>query len=248
MGIGYERFTDRARMVLQFANQEACRFNHEYIGTEHILLGLVKEGNGVAAKVLESLGVDLRKIRLEVEKFLQSGPEMVTMGKMPQTPRAKRAIQFAREEAVALGHNYVGTEHLLLGLLRENEGVAAQVLTKLSVGLEQVRTATLEMLGFKQRVDADGTCEGDSGRKYKIGEQVPLTFSRTECNFDRACYRAMRMANSAFGVDIDGHLRNVDVERSQVSIHVKFVGYEAIGGMGGWSHVYTFEAWVEVGE
>ena len=95
----YERFTDRARKVMQLANQEAQRFNHEYIGTEHILLGLVKEGSGVAANVLKNLDVDLRKIRLEVEKLVQSGPDMVTMGKLPQTPRAKKVIEYALEEA-----------------------------------------------------------------------------------------------------------------------------------------------------
>ena len=122
----YERFTDRARKVMQLANQEAQRFNHEYIGTEHILLGLVKEGSGVAANVLKNLDIDLRKIRLEVEKIVQSGPDMVTMGKLPQTPRAKKVIEYSIEEARNLNHNYVGTEHLLLGLLREQEGVAAE--------------------------------------------------------------------------------------------------------------------------
>src|SRR5688572_32354676 len=95
----YERFTDRARKVMQLANQEAQRFNHEYIGTEHVLLGLIKEGSGVAANVLKNLDVDLRKIRLEVEKLVQSGPDMVTMGKLPQTPRAKKVIEYAIEEA-----------------------------------------------------------------------------------------------------------------------------------------------------
>src|SRR5881396_375433 len=113
----YERFTDRARKVMQLANQEAQRFNHEYIGTEHILLGLVKEGSGVAANVLKNLDVDLRKIRLEVEKIVQTGPDMVTIPNPPQTPRAKRVVEFAIDEACSLDHNYVGTEHLLLGIL-----------------------------------------------------------------------------------------------------------------------------------
>jgi len=121
----FERFTDRARKVMALANQEAQRFNHEYIGTEHILLGLVKEGSGVGANVLKNLDVDLRKVRLEVEKLVKSGPDMVTMGKLPQTPRAKKVIEYAIEEARNLNHNYVGTEHLLLGLLREHDGVAA---------------------------------------------------------------------------------------------------------------------------
>ena len=143
----YERFTDRARKVMQLANQEAQRFNHEYIGTEHVLLGLIKEGSGVAANVLKNLDVDLRKIRLEVEKLVQSGPDMVTMGKLPQTPRAKNVIEYSMEEARALGHNYVGTEHILLGLLREQEGVAAQVLMNLGLKLEDVREEVLNLLG-----------------------------------------------------------------------------------------------------
>ena len=143
----YERFTDRARKVMQLANQEAQRFNHEYIGTEHMLLGLVKEGTGVAANVLKNLDVDLRKIRLEVEKLVQSGPEMITMGKLPQTPRAKKVIEYSMEEARNLNHNFVGTEHILLGLLREQEGVAAQVLMNLGLKLEEVREEVLNLLG-----------------------------------------------------------------------------------------------------
>jgi ATP-dependent Clp protease ATP-binding subunit ClpC len=143
----YERFTDRARKVMQLANQEAQRFNHEYIGTEHVLLGLIKEGSGVAANVLKNLDVDLRKIRLEVEKLVQSGPDMVTMGKLPQTPRAKKVIEYSMEEARNLNHNYVGTEHILLGLLREQEGVAAQVLMNLGLKLEEVREEVLNLLG-----------------------------------------------------------------------------------------------------
>src|SRR3954464_4967844 len=143
----YERFTDRARKVMQLANQEAQRFNHEYVGTEHILLGLVKEGTGVAANVLNNLDVDLRKIRLEVEKIVVSGPDVVTIGKLPQTPKAKKVIEYGIEEARSLHHNYVGTEHLLLGLLREHDGVAAQVLMNLGLKLEEVREEVLNLLG-----------------------------------------------------------------------------------------------------
>ena len=143
----FERLTDRARKVMALANQEAQRFNHEYIGTEHILLGLVKEGSGVGANVLKNLDIDLRKVRLEVEKLVKSGPEMVTMGKLPQTPRAKKVIEYAIEEARNLNHNYVGTEHLLLGLLREHDGVAAQVLMNLGLKLEEVRDEVLNLLG-----------------------------------------------------------------------------------------------------
>jgi ATP-dependent Clp protease ATP-binding subunit ClpC len=157
----YERFTDRARKVMQLANQEAQRFNHEYIGTEHILLGLVKEGSGVAANVLKNLDIDLRKIRLEVEKIVQSGPDMVTMGKLPQTPRAKKVIEYSIEEARNLNHNYVGTEHLLLGLLREQEGVAAQVLMNLGLKLEDVREEVLNLLGHNMEANEGGS--GGSG-------------------------------------------------------------------------------------
>ena len=172
----YERFTDRARKVMQLANQEAQRFNHEYIGTEHILLGLVKEGSGVAANVLKNLDVDLRKIRLEVEKLVQSGPEMVTMGKLPQTPRAKKVIEYSMEEARNLNHNYVGTEHILLGLLREQEGVAAQVLMNLGLKLEDVREEVLNLLGHglegaeSERGGAEVGEGGSSGRSSKGGK------------------------------------------------------------------------------
>ena len=158
----YERFTDRARKVMQLANQEAQRFNHEYIGTEHILLGLVKEGSGVAANVLKNLDVDLRKIRLEVEKIVQTGPggDQVVLGKLPHTPRAKKVIEYSVEEARNLNHNYVGTEHLLLGLLREQEGVAAQVLMNLGLKLEDVREEVLNLLGTTCRSPAKGPTRG----------------------------------------------------------------------------------------
>ena len=151
----FERFTDRARKVMALANQEAQRFNHEYIGTEHILLGLVKEGSGVGANVLKNLDVDLRKVRLEVEKLVRAGPEMVTMGKLPQTPRAKKVIEYAIEEARNLNHNYVGTEHILLGLLREHDGVAAQVLMNLGLKLEDVREEVLNLLGAGAENDSE---------------------------------------------------------------------------------------------
>jgi hypothetical protein len=143
----YERFTDRARTVIQLANQEAQRFNHEYIGTEHILLGLIKEGAGVAANVLKNLDIDLRKIRLEVEKIVQPGPDNRRVSKVLTTPRAKKVIEYAIEEAQNLKHKYVGTEHLLLGLLREWEGVGAQVLLNLGLKLEDVRDEVLLILG-----------------------------------------------------------------------------------------------------
>jgi ATP-dependent Clp protease ATP-binding subunit ClpC len=143
----FDRFTDRARKVMALAREEARRFNHEYIGTEHILLGLVKEGSGVAANVLQNLDIELKKIRLEVEKIVQSGSDLVSVGQLPFTPRVKKVLEYAMEEARALGHNYIGTEHLLLGLLREQEGVAAQVLLNLGVKLEDVREEVIGLLG-----------------------------------------------------------------------------------------------------
>src|SRR3979409_2094863 len=167
----YERFTDRARKVMQLANQEAQRFNHEYIGTEHVLLGLIKEGSGVAANVLKNLDIDLRKIRLEVEKIVQAGPDMVTMGKLPQTPRAKKVLEYSIEEARQLNHNYVGTEHLLLGLLREQEGVAAQVLMNLGLKLEDVREEVLSLLGHGME-GGEATERGGAGGERGGGQET----------------------------------------------------------------------------
>ena len=143
----FERFTDRARKVMALANQEAQRFNHEYIGTEHMLLGLAAEGTGVGANVLKNLDVDLRRVRMEVERLVKSGPELACMGKLPYTPRAKKVVEYAIEESRNLDHNYVGTEHLLLGLLRKDEGVAAQVLMDLGLDLAAVRGEVLNLLG-----------------------------------------------------------------------------------------------------
>lgn len=143
----YERFTDRARKVMQLANAEVQRFHHEYIGTEHILLGLIKEGSGVAANVMKHLGVDLQKILREVERLVHGGPSIETAGKLPSTPRAKAVIEAAMAEARNLKHNYVGTEHILLGLLRQPDGVAAQVLMNLGLSLHGVREEILNLLG-----------------------------------------------------------------------------------------------------
>jgi ATP-dependent Clp protease ATP-binding subunit ClpC len=163
---------------MALANQEAQRFNHEYIGTEHILLGLVKEGSGVGANVLKNLDVDLRKVRLEVEKLVKSGPDMVTMGKLPQTPRAKKVIEYAIEEARNLNHNYVGTEHLLLGLLREHDGVAAQVLMNLGLKLEEVREEVLNLLGAGVESEEPASQEKTSGKQGKSKTPALDSFGR----------------------------------------------------------------------
>lgn len=142
----FERFTDRARKVMALANQEALRLNHEYIAPEHILLGLLKEGTGVGCAVLQRSGVDLKKVCSEVLKRVKAGSEMVTMGRLPQNLRAKKVIEYAIEEARRLNHNYVGTEHLLLGLIQEQESVAADVLKEMGVTLELARAKVSELL------------------------------------------------------------------------------------------------------
>ncbi len=143
----FNRFTERARKVIILAKEEARRFNHDYIGTEHILLGLIREGEGVAATVLQKMGVSLENIRLEIEKLVQPGPTTQIIGDIPFTPRAKKALELAAEEARSLGHNYIGTEHLLLGLIREGEGVASQVLLNLGLDLNTVRNEVMDILG-----------------------------------------------------------------------------------------------------
>jgi len=143
----FNRFTERARKVIILAKEEARRFNHDYIGTEHILLGLIREGEGVAAAVLQKMGVSLENIRIEIEKLVQPGPTTQIIGDIPFTPRAKKALELAMEEARALGHNYIGTEHLLLGLIREGEGIASQVLMNLGLDLNSVRNEVMGLLG-----------------------------------------------------------------------------------------------------
>ncbi|MBU1124582.1 MAG: ATP-dependent Clp protease ATP-binding subunit [Candidatus Omnitrophica bacterium] len=143
----FNRFTERARKVIILAKEEARRFNHDYIGTEHILLGLIREGEGVAAAVLQKVGVSLENIRLEIEKLVQPGPTTQIIGDIPFTPRAKKALELSAEEARSLGHNYIGTEHLLLGLIREGEGIASQVILNLGMDLNTVRNEVMELLG-----------------------------------------------------------------------------------------------------
>ncbi len=159
----FNRFTERAKKVIILARQEAGRLNHDYIGTEHLLLGLVKVGGGVAAEVLESLGLSLQKIRLEVEKMVQPGPSTLSIGEIPFTPRAKKVLDLAVEEARAIGHNYIGTEHILLGLVKEGEGVASQVLENLGINLDSLRGKVLELLGAQ---DMPGAVSGEA-RKTK---------------------------------------------------------------------------------
>ncbi len=158
----FERFTDRARRVVVLAQEEARMLNHNYIGTEHILLGLIHEGEGVAAKGLESLGISLEAVRAQVEEIIGQG-QQAPSGHIPFTPRAKKVLELSLREALQLGHNYIGTEHILLGLIREGEGVAAQVLVKLGADLNRVRQQVIQLLsGYqgKEAVTQGGPAEG----------------------------------------------------------------------------------------
>ena len=155
----FERFTDRARRVVVLAQEEARMLNHNYIGTEHILLGLIHEGEGVAAKAMESLGISLEAVRQQVEEIIGQG-QQAPSGHIPFTPRAKKVLELSLREALQLGHNYIGTEHILLGLIREGEGVAAQVLVKLGADLNRVRQQVIQLLnGYQSKEPTGGTAQ-----------------------------------------------------------------------------------------
>jgi ATP-dependent Clp protease ATP-binding subunit ClpC len=166
----FDKFTERAKKVLVLAQEEAQRFNHNYIGTEHLLLGLVREGEGIAAKVLSNLGVELNKVRSAVEFIIGRGDRMV-IGDISLTPRAKKVIELAVEEARRLNHNYIGTEHLLLGLVREGEGIAAGVLESLGVNLEKVRTQVIQVVS---QAGPGGAAEGKHTSKTPTIDQMGM--------------------------------------------------------------------------
>ena len=161
----FERFTDRARQVVALAQEEARMLNHNYIGTEHILLGLIHEGDGVAARSLESLGISLDAVRQQVEEIIGQG-QQAPSGHIPFTPRAKKVLELSLRESLQLGHNYIGTEHILLGLIREGDGVAAQVLVRLGADLNRVRRQVIQLLHGYQGQDAgsEGSRPGERAR------------------------------------------------------------------------------------
>ncbi|HEX7132391.1 MAG TPA: Clp protease N-terminal domain-containing protein, partial [Iamia sp.] len=182
----FERFTDRARRVVVLAQEEARLLNHNYIGTEHILLGLIHEGEGVAAKALESLGISLEAVRKQVEEIIGQGTQSPS-GHIPFTPRAKKVLELSLREALQLGHNYIGTEHILLGLIREGEGVAAQVLVKLGADLSRVRQQVIQLLsGYSGPGSGSssgsgekaGATSGGSGEASPSGSLVLDQFGR----------------------------------------------------------------------
>jgi ATP-dependent Clp protease ATP-binding subunit ClpA len=160
----FERFSDRARRVVVLAQEEARMLNHDYIGTEHILLGLIHQGDGVAAKALESLGISLQPVQHYVEETIGRG-QQASSGHIPFTPRAKKVLELAQREADALGHNYIGTEHILLGLIREGHGVAAQALVKQGADLNRVRQQVIQLLHGHQG-------KGVIGKASRMGKRV----------------------------------------------------------------------------
>ncbi|MBI3880252.1 MAG: AAA family ATPase, partial [Verrucomicrobia bacterium] len=180
-------FTPRAQQVLALARKEADRFNHNFVGTEHILLGLIKLGQGVAVNVLQKMGLDLETVRLEVEKQVGTGPDQKMIGKIPYTPRVKKVLSLAAKEAKALNHTYVGTEHILLGLLREGDGVAARVLKNLDVDIELTRQEILKELdpnfssggsGEEQAAAGEGTPEKQPEKKGEVKTPALKAFGR----------------------------------------------------------------------
>ena len=173
----FERFTDRARRVVVLAQEEARMLNHNYIGTEHILLGLIHEGEGVAAKALESLGISLDAVREQVQEIIGQG-QQAPSGHIPFTPRAKKVLELSLREALQLGHNYIGTEHILLGLIREGEGVAAQVLVKLGADLNRVRQQVIQLLSGYQGKEPQGAGVGGQTEGTPAGSLVLDQFGR----------------------------------------------------------------------
>ncbi|MBK8574166.1 MAG: ATP-dependent Clp protease ATP-binding subunit [Elusimicrobia bacterium] len=171
------RFTERAQRVILIAQEEAKRLNHDYVGTEHLLLGLIALGEGVAAQVVANLGVDLRRVRAEIEKIVGTGDNVMLLGEIPFTPRAKKVLELAVEEAQNMGHNYVGTEHLLLGLIREEEGVAARVMENLGVRLDVVREEVISLLGEGQQGQSSGAGSSPPGA---AGHHAPAQKSKSK--------------------------------------------------------------------
>jgi ATP-dependent Clp protease ATP-binding subunit ClpA len=166
----FERFTDRARRVVVLGQEEARLLNHDYIGTEHLLLGLIHEGEGVAALALESLGIRLEAVRSQVEEIIGQGQsEAASSGHIPFTPRAKKVLELSLRESQQLGHNYIGTEHILLGLIREGQGVAAQVLVKLGADLSRVRQQVIQLLsGYAGGKEAAAQAGEQAGARTRL--------------------------------------------------------------------------------
>jgi ATP-dependent Clp protease ATP-binding subunit ClpC len=202
----FERFTDRARRVVVLAQEEARMLNHNYIGTEHILLGLLHEGEGVAAKALESLGISLDVVRQQVEEIIGQGQQALS-GHIPFTPRAKKVLELSLREALQLGHDYVGTEHILLGLIREGDGVAAQVLVTLGADLNRVRQQVIQLLhGYQGK-------EPLSARSTTLELSLPAVQGRLEAIEQRLAAVEQRVGTGPDTSDLDEQIDRVRGER-----------------------------------
>ena len=197
----FERFTDRARRVVVLAQDEARMLNHNYIGTEHILLGLIHEGEGVAAKALESLGISLQAVRAQVEEIIGRGAEPPPSGHIPFTRRAKKVLELSLRESLQLGHNYIGTEHILLGLIREGDGVAAQVLVKLGADLNRVRQQVIQLL------------HGYRGKEPEEGAAVTQVQARLDVVEGRLAAVEQRVGTGPDTSDLDEQIDRVRGER-----------------------------------
>ncbi len=199
----FERFTERARQVVVLAQEEARRLNHNYIGTEHILLGLIHEGEGVAAKALESLGISLDAVRQQVEEIIGQG-QQAPSGHIPFTPRAKKVLELSLREAQQLGHNYIGTEHILLGLIREGDGVAAQVLVKLGADLNRVRQQVIQQLHGHQAEEPASA--GSAARELRL---LPAVNARLEAVEQRLTAIEQRVGIGSDSSDLDEQIETV---------------------------------------
>jgi ATP-dependent Clp protease ATP-binding subunit ClpC len=203
----FERFTDRARRVVVLAQEEARMLNHNYIGTEHILLGLAREGEGIAAKALESLGISLDAVRQQVEEIIGQG-QQAPSGHIPFTPRAKKVLELALRESLQLGHNYIGTEHILLGMIREGDGVAAQVLVRLGGDLNRVRQQVLQLL-HGHSAEEPGSAQS-AERELRL---LPAFKARLEALDQRLTAVEQRAGTGPDTKDLDKQIETVRTEK-----------------------------------
>ena len=203
----FERFTDRARRVVVLAQDEARMLNHNYIGTEHILLGLLHEGEGVAAKALESLGISLDTVRQQVEEIIGQG-QQAPSGHIPFTPRAKKVLELSLRESLQLGHNYIGTEHILLGLIREGDGVAAQVLVRLGADRNRVRQQVIQLLHGHQGKEPVSARSAE--RELRL---LPAVRARLEEVEHRLAAIEQRVGTGPDTSDLDDQIDRVRLER-----------------------------------
>jgi ATP-dependent Clp protease ATP-binding subunit ClpC len=212
----FEQFTDRARRVIVLAQEESRLLNHNYIGTEHILLGLIHEGEGVASIALESLGISLEEVRVKVEEIIGHGQTPPT-GKIPFTPRAKKVLELSLREALQLGHNYIGTEHILLGLVREGEGVAAEVLIKLGGDLGALREEVIKLLAGMPPVEATAPRRGAVG--FLRRRDIERSFEGPACPQCRA-----KLASTMACRVMDAPEDDSDAKRSALVVYCRDCG------------------------